>query len=60
LPDWLEGEVRGSFVWFNQATMFQTSELDYATVKLAKAAGVHTNCDVQKMLSEGIFTLQGF
>ncbi|KAK7047835.1 hypothetical protein VNI00_006163 [Paramarasmius palmivorus] len=41
---WNNAVGRGSMVWFNQATMFQTSELGYPTVKAAKAAGVDTAC----------------
>ncbi|KAK7020705.1 hypothetical protein VNI00_017647 [Paramarasmius palmivorus] len=43
---WQEARGRGSIVWFNQATMLQTSELGFATVKDAKAAGVDTNCNM--------------
>ncbi|KAK7019813.1 hypothetical protein VNI00_017902 [Paramarasmius palmivorus] len=42
--NWAAGIGRGSIVWFNQATMFQTSELGYPTVKAARAAGVNTAC----------------
>ncbi|KAJ8078124.1 hypothetical protein PM082_000330 [Marasmius tenuissimus] len=39
--NWKEAKGRGSMVWFNQASMFQTSELGketgYTTVELAKA-----------------------
>ncbi|KAK7043052.1 hypothetical protein VNI00_008790 [Paramarasmius palmivorus] len=44
--DWQEARGRGSMVWFNQATMFQTSELGYPTVKAAKAAGVDASCSL--------------
>lgn len=39
----LNGEGgRGSAVWFNQATMFQTAELGYNTVAEAEESGVDT------------------
>ncbi|KAK7030350.1 hypothetical protein VNI00_014207 [Paramarasmius palmivorus] len=41
---WERADGRGSIVWFNQATMFQTSELGYDTVKEAKAAGGSGTC----------------
>lgn len=44
VPNCSEGEVRGSLVWFNQGTMYQTSELLYDTVKKAKKAGIDTKC----------------
>lgn len=37
----LNGEGgRGSAVWFNQATMFQTAELGHCTVAEAEEAGI--------------------
>lgn len=36
------GAGRGSAVWFNQATMFQTAELGYNTMADAEEAGVDT------------------
>lgn len=36
------GSGRGSAVWFNQATMFQTAELGYDTMADAEEAGVDT------------------
>lgn len=42
VPSWTDGDVRGSMVWFNQATMFQTSELGVSTIKVAKAMGLDT------------------
>ncbi|KAK7030912.1 hypothetical protein VNI00_013858 [Paramarasmius palmivorus] len=42
---WQTAEGRGSIVWFNQATMFQTAELGYDTVKAAKEAGLAGVCN---------------
>ncbi|KAK7037413.1 hypothetical protein VNI00_011163 [Paramarasmius palmivorus] len=36
---WKNADGRGSMVWFNQASLFQTAELGYNTVKAARAAG---------------------
>lgn len=33
------GSGRGSLVYFNQATMFQSSETGYSTIKAAKQGG---------------------
>ncbi|KAK7051198.1 hypothetical protein VNI00_004698 [Paramarasmius palmivorus] len=41
---WESAEGRGSIVWFNQATMFQTAELGYDTVRAAKEAGLTGVC----------------
>lgn len=41
---------RGSCVWFNQASMFQTAELGYGTVGKARKAGVDVNCDTEVLL----------
>ena len=38
-------EGRGSFVYFNQATMYQSSETGYRTLNEAKAAGHHGTTD---------------
>jgi hypothetical protein len=46
---------RGSCVWFNQATMFQSSELGYNTVQDAADAGVDTTCDAKALLQKGYF-----
>lgn len=46
---------RGSCVWFNQATMHQTSELGYHTVAQAKAAGASTRCDAESLINGGFF-----
>ncbi|EIM79212.1 uncharacterized protein STEHIDRAFT_116684 [Stereum hirsutum FP-91666 SS1] len=39
---------RGSAVWFNQATMFQSAETGYDTMVQAKAAGADTTCKFSK------------
>jgi len=46
---------RGSCVWFNQATLFQTSELGVETIALAKKQGMDTTCDVKGLLEKGLF-----
>jgi hypothetical protein len=43
---WGTGETRGSLVWFNQASMFQTSELKVPTVAQGKEMGIDTTLDV--------------
>ncbi|KAF9000561.1 hypothetical protein BDZ89DRAFT_1121642 [Hymenopellis radicata] len=48
--DWAAGNGRGSVVWFNQASMFQTAETGYDTLTLAREAGHTGNCDVQTFL----------
>ncbi|KAK1224974.1 hypothetical protein PQX77_012123 [Marasmius sp. AFHP31] len=53
--DWDNAHGRGSMVWFNQASMFQTTELGYNTVAQAAAADAKTNCDAEEWLSKGIF-----
>ena len=47
---WRNGDSRGSMVWFNQATMFQTAELKVATVQKAKEMGKDTACKVEDMM----------
>lgn len=39
---------RGSAVWFNQATMFQSAETGYDTMAQAKAAGADTRSKFNK------------
>lgn len=51
---WMRGDGRGSIVWFNQATMFQTSELGFETIKQAKVAGVQVDTSGDWM-DRGIF-----
>ncbi|ESK82652.1 hypothetical protein Moror_11189 [Moniliophthora roreri MCA 2997] len=54
--DWLDAKGRGSIVWFNQASMFQTSELGYNTISKAKAAGAEVTCNVEEwVIGKGIF-----
>jgi hypothetical protein len=48
---------RGSCVWFNQASMFQSSELGYGTIQEAAAAGVDTSCDAEALLQNNYFPL---
>lgn len=42
-------EGRGSAVWFNQATMFQSAETGYDTMAQAKYAGADTTCKFTKV-----------
>ncbi|KAK1233413.1 hypothetical protein PQX77_003427 [Marasmius sp. AFHP31] len=53
--DWQNAHGRGSMVWFNQASMFQTTELGYNTVAQAAAADAKTTCDAEEWLAKGIF-----
>ncbi|KAL0064995.1 hypothetical protein AAF712_007986 [Marasmius tenuissimus] len=53
--DWEKAHGRGSMVWFNQASMFQTTELGYNTIAQASAAGAQTTCDAEEWLGSGIF-----
>ncbi|KAK1230497.1 hypothetical protein PQX77_006425 [Marasmius sp. AFHP31] len=53
--DWQESKGRGSMVWFNQATMFQTTELGFDTVQQARDAGAQTTCQTDKWLQNNIF-----
>ncbi|THU99055.1 hypothetical protein K435DRAFT_856024 [Dendrothele bispora CBS 962.96] len=55
--DWQEASGRGSMVWFNQATMFQSAELGYNTIKQAREAGMNTDCPVNELLERGIFPI---
>jgi hypothetical protein len=48
---------RGSCVWFNQASMFQSSELGYGTIQEAAAAGANTSCDAETLLRNNHFPL---
>jgi hypothetical protein len=50
-----DGEGRGSCVWFNQASMFQTAELGYNTVAEAKKNGLDGVCDAQEFIDKGLF-----
>ncbi|EEB90843.1 hypothetical protein MPER_10898 [Moniliophthora perniciosa FA553] len=42
---WEKAQGRGSIVWFNQASLFQTSELGYDTIEEAEAHGKDTHCN---------------
>ena len=48
---------RGSCMWFNQVSMFQPSELGYATVQEATAAGTDASCDAEALLQNNHFPL---
>ncbi|PBK98511.1 hypothetical protein ARMGADRAFT_1026501 [Armillaria gallica] len=52
---WDEGEERGSCVWFNQATMFQSSELGIATMKKAREDGREVDIDFSEMVRSNKF-----
>ncbi|KAL0567433.1 hypothetical protein V5O48_014559 [Marasmius crinis-equi] len=52
---WKSAHGRGSMVWFNQASMFQTMELGYNTVAQARAANSIMECDAEAWLDRGIF-----
>ncbi|KAG1893200.1 uncharacterized protein F5891DRAFT_1196730 [Suillus fuscotomentosus] len=51
------GNGRGSCVWFNQSSMFQTAELGFATIAQAREAGVPCNSDSSSLISRGFFPL---
>ncbi|KAF9045653.1 hypothetical protein BDZ89DRAFT_1127585 [Hymenopellis radicata] len=54
--DWEAGNGRGSVVWFNQASMFQTSETGHETLEIARRKGHSGNADGDKFLGEdGVF-----
>jgi hypothetical protein len=46
---------RGSIVWFNQSTSFQTAELSHATVKETRAAGNPTHTPFKDHVLQGGF-----
>jgi len=46
---------RGSCVWFNQASVFQTSELGTETVALAKELGMDATSGARALIEEGLF-----
>ncbi|KAF8992458.1 hypothetical protein BDZ89DRAFT_1151085 [Hymenopellis radicata] len=50
--DWAEGNGRGSVVWFNQASMFQTSETGFETLKKAHKAKHSGQADSKRWLGE--------
>jgi hypothetical protein len=49
------GDGRGSMVWFNQASMFQSSELETSTVKAAVGLGMDGTSDVRDWLRKRVF-----
>ena len=52
---WAEADGHGSMVWFNQASMMQTSETGIATLKEANELGLDTTCDAESWLDKGVF-----
>ncbi|KAJ3859291.1 hypothetical protein EV359DRAFT_51095 [Lentinula novae-zelandiae] len=52
---WTEADGRGSMVWFNQASMIQTSELGVPTVEQARRLGMDTSCDGDSWITRGVF-----
>ena len=48
---------RGSCVWFNQASLFQTSELGVDTAANAKEQGLGTECDARGLIEKGLFPI---
>ncbi|KAF9044589.1 hypothetical protein BDZ89DRAFT_1059069 [Hymenopellis radicata] len=48
--DWEAGNGRGSVVWFNQASMFQTSETGFNTLAEARLEGYSGNADIGELL----------
>lgn len=53
---WKRADGRGSMVWFNQASMIQTSELGVSTLKLARQLGMKTECDAKAWMEKNVFT----
>ncbi|KAJ3866993.1 hypothetical protein EV359DRAFT_61873 [Lentinula novae-zelandiae] len=53
--DWAEANGRGSMVWFNQASMMQTSELGVPTIEQARRLGMDTICDREVWFTRGVF-----
>ncbi|KAJ3860035.1 hypothetical protein EV359DRAFT_85743 [Lentinula novae-zelandiae] len=52
---WADADGRGSMVWFNQASMIQTSELGVATIQQARRMGLNTTCDTDSWVAQGVF-----
>ena len=52
---WNRADGRGSLVWFNQATLFQSAELGVSTIKKAKKCGLDTHSDAQTLITKGLF-----
>ena len=46
---------RGSIVWLNQSSPFQTSELDTRTVREAQEQGLAATSDAGALIDEGLF-----
>jgi len=49
------GDGRGSCVWFNQASLFQTSELGFETIAAAKEAGADATSNAEYLIDAGLF-----
>ncbi|KAG1726937.1 hypothetical protein EDB19DRAFT_1914433 [Suillus lakei] len=49
------GDGRGSCVWFNQATMFQSAELGFTTVADARRAGAPCTSNASSLIHQGHF-----
>jgi hypothetical protein len=49
---WTRGDGRGSMVWFNQASMFQTAELKMPTVKEVVQSGWDATSDVDEWIEK--------
>ncbi|KAL1737812.1 hypothetical protein HDZ31DRAFT_78864, partial [Schizophyllum fasciatum] len=56
---WNRAYGRGSMVWFNQASMFQSAELGVNSVKTARARGMDATCDYEDMIASGYFPKMG-
>ncbi|KAA1467110.1 hypothetical protein DENSPDRAFT_847331 [Dentipellis sp. KUC8613] len=56
----LDADGRGSIVWFSMATMYQSAETGFATLKQAKAAGLSTAADLPHTLKEAFTNLATF
>ncbi|KAJ4492441.1 hypothetical protein C8R41DRAFT_919995 [Lentinula lateritia] len=52
---WEDADGRGSMVWFNQASMIQTSELGVPTIEYARGLGMNTKCDGEGWFTKGAF-----
>ncbi|TRM68001.1 hypothetical protein BD626DRAFT_564875 [Schizophyllum amplum] len=56
---WDSAAGRGSMVWFNQASMFQSAELGVNTVKEAQKQGLDASCDHLALIEQGYFPAVG-
>ena len=52
---WDKAHGRGSMVWFNQATLFQSAELGVKTIKAATARRMNATSDYRSMVESGYF-----